>query len=199
MIIDLSIILIIALFTFIGYKKGLVKMAIRILAFFIAIIISFVLYKTVGNMIIKNTNIDETIENAISSKVFGENYEEKTKNLPDALVETGNDKIEDTVATITEKTIYVVTFILLFVASKIALRIVTLITDVITKLPIIKQFDKAGGLIFGFAKGAVVIIAIFAIISVASPMIDEKYIDEINKGILASELYNNNLLLKIIK
>lgn len=199
MIIDLSIILIIALFTFIGYKKGLVKMAIRILAFFIAIIISFTLYGTVGRAIIDNTNIDENLESIISSKIFNENYEEKTKNLPDALVETGNEKIEDTVATITEKTIYVVTFILLFVASKIALRIVTLITDVITKLPIIKQFDKAGGLIFGFAKGAVVIIAIFAIISVASPMIDEKYIDEINKGILASELYNNNILLKIIK
>lgn len=199
MIIDLSIILIIALFTFIGYKKGLVKMAIRILAFFIAIIISFTLYKTVGNMIIKNTDIDETIEKTISSKIFNENYEEKTKNLPETLVETGNDKIEDTVDSITEKTIYVITFILLFVVSKIALRIVTLITDVITKLPIIKQFDKTGGLIFGFAKGTAVIIAVFAIISVISPMIDEKYIDEINRGILASELYNNNLLLKIIK
>ena len=65
MILDLVIILVIAIFTFLGYKKGLVKTAISILSFFIALIISIMLYKTVGNMIINNTEIDEVIVRSI--------------------------------------------------------------------------------------------------------------------------------------
>ena len=69
MVLDLIIILVILLFTFLGYRKGLVKTAISILSFLIALVISIMLYKTVGNIIINNTGIDERIENAISSKI----------------------------------------------------------------------------------------------------------------------------------
>jgi len=48
-IFDLIIIAIIGLATFIGYKQGLVKAAIKILSFFIAIIVALVLYKPISN------------------------------------------------------------------------------------------------------------------------------------------------------
>ena len=42
-VLDLIVILIIALFTFIGYKQGLIKTAIKITSFFIAMIIALIL------------------------------------------------------------------------------------------------------------------------------------------------------------
>lgn len=199
MVLDLIVILVIALFTFIGYKQGLVKTAIKILAFFIALIVSLMLYKTIGNVIMKNTQVDEQIQNTIVSKVLPEDYEEKLEILPDALVESGETTVNELAKNVTEKIIYGVVFIVLFVVLKIALKFVTLLTDLITKLPVIKQFDKTGGIVYGVAKGFIIVTVIFAVISLISPMLDAKYINAINNSYLSAMLYNHNLLIGLIK
>lgn len=199
MILDLIVILVIALFTFIGYKQGLVKTAIKILAFFIALVVSLMLYKTIGNVIMKNTQVDEQIQNTIVSKVLPEDYEEKLEVLPDALVESGETTVNELAKNVTEKIIYGVVFIVLFVVLKIALKFVTLLTDLITKLPVIKQFDKTGGIVYGVAKGFIIVTVIFAVISLISPMLDAKYINAINNSYLSAMLYNHNLLIGLIK
>lgn len=199
MVLDLIVILVIALFTFIGYKQGLVKTAIKILAFFIALVVSLMLYKTIGNVIMKNTQVDEQIQNTIVSKVLPEDYEEKLEILPDALVESGETTVNELAKNVTEKIIYGVVFIVLFVVLKIALKFVTLLTDLITKLPVIKQFDKTGGIVYGLAKGFIIVTVIFAVISLISPMLDAKYINAINNSYLSAMLYNHNLLIGLIK
>ena len=142
MLLDLIIILVILLFTFLGYRKGLVKTAISILSFLIALVISIMLYKTVGNIIINNTQIDENIEKTISSKITIDDLEEKYEILPDSLVEAGETTINDLARALSEKKIYIVSFIVLFIALKIALIFVKLLAGIITKIPVIKQFDK---------------------------------------------------------
>ncbi len=199
MLLDLIIVLIVILFTFIGYKRGLVKTAINILSFFIALIISIALYKTVGNIVINNTEIDERIEATITSKIITEEYEEKYEMLPNGLIETGEKTVNDMTKALTEKIIYIGAFIILFIALKIALIFVKVLADLITKLPIIKQFDKTGGIIYGLAKGILIVTVIFAVISLTSPMINEKYINTINNSVIGSLLYNHNLLIGLIK
>ena len=144
MILDLVIILVILLFTFLGYKKGLVKTAISILSFCIALIISIMLYKTVGNIVINNTEIDEKIENAISSKITIEDLEEKYEILPDSFIETSENTVNDLVKSLSYKIIYIATFIILFIILKIALIFAKFLAGIITRIPIIKQFDKLG-------------------------------------------------------
>lgn len=199
MILDLGIILVIALFTFIGYKQGLVKTAIKILSFIIALVISMMLYKAIGNIIITNTLIDEKIEDTIVSKALPENYEEKLAILPKSLIESGETTINDLAKVVSSKAIYAVVFVVLFIVLRLLLKLVTLLTDLITKLPVIKQFDKTGGFIYGLAKGIVIVTVIFAIISLIAPMLDEQYITTINKAYIASALYNHNLLIELIK
>ena len=100
------------------------------------------LYKTVGNIVINNTQIDENIENTISSKIKIEDLEEKYEILPENLVEAGETTINDLARSLTEKIIYIVSFIVLFIALKIALIFVKFLAGIITKIPVIKQFDK---------------------------------------------------------
>lgn len=199
MILDIIVLLIIALFTFLGYKQGLVKTIIKIFAFFIALFVAISFYKLVGNVIINNTGLDEKIERKIISKVLPENYEEKISILPNSMVEAGEQSINSLAVNISHKIIYYTTFLVLFLIIKIALKFFTIFADIITKLPIIKQLDKTGGIVYGLAKGFVIVTAIFAVISLISPIIDVKYINTIEKSYLSKILYKHNLIIGLIK
>ena len=60
-ILDIILVAIIALNIFICYKKGLVKLAVGLIAVAAAIILALILYKPVSNLIIENTEIDENV------------------------------------------------------------------------------------------------------------------------------------------
>ena len=64
-LIDIILIAIVLLSTFLGYKKGLVKLATKLFAGIIAIIVTIAIYKPVSGIIINNTQIDEKIEQII--------------------------------------------------------------------------------------------------------------------------------------
>ncbi|NLC88194.1 MAG: CvpA family protein [Clostridiaceae bacterium] len=214
-IIDLIIIAIVGICVFFGYKKGLTKSVIKILSFIIAIAVAAILFKPVSNIIIDNTQIDETIKQSVVNIVkedVKENGEVKEDtDLPKTMVEYINKSVEtavqDTKETIVENaangiavtSINVGVAILLFIIVRVLLIFVSALSKIITDLPIIKQFDKTGGLLYGLVKSLVIILVIFALISFISPLIGETgIITEINKSFIGSILYNNNLLLKII-
>lgn len=89
--------------------------------------------------------------------------------------------------------------ILLFFVARILLTFVKAITDLITRLPIIKQFDKAGGIIFGGIQGLLIVFVVLAIITFIAPIIANYTITTlIGQSYLGNILYNNNLLLNII-
>ena len=71
-ILDIILVAIIALNIFICYKKGLVKLAVGLIAVAAAIILALILYKPVSNLIIENTEIDENIEQAIINNFSGD-------------------------------------------------------------------------------------------------------------------------------
>lgn len=146
-IIDLILIGIVALFTFIGYKQGLVKAAIKILSFFIAIIVALTIYKPVSGIIIKNTSIDDNIKNAIVEKMGAQNSEENQEvkiedNLTSKIVGEVNTTVNEIATAFSIKLIETATLLLIFVLIKIALKFVTILTDLITKIPLIKQINK---------------------------------------------------------
>lgn len=214
-IIDLIIVAIIALCIFLGYKKGLTQCIIKIFSFIIALVVAFILFKPVSNFVVQNTQIDETIKEAVVN-VVKEDVEETGKvkednNLPKAMVDYINENIENAVNETKENivevaaegiataTINVGVAILLFIVVRVALIFVSILSKIITDLPVVKQFDKAGGIIYGVLKSFVIIFVIFGLISFISPMIEQTgIIVAINKSFIGSILYNNNLLLKII-
>jgi uncharacterized membrane protein required for colicin V production len=215
LIIDLIILAFVLLCVFFGYKKGLTKCVIKILAFVIAIVIAAIFFKPISNIVIEKTQIDDNIKNSIISLVQND-VEETGKvseetDLPQSMVNYINESIDNSInevkTTVVENTadqisktvINVGVAIILFVLARIALIFVSALSSIITDLPIIKQFDKIGGIAYGLIEALVIIFIILAIISFISPMIEGSgLIVAINKSILGSALYNNNLLLNII-
>ena len=79
------------------------------------------------------------------------------------------------------------------------LIIVGLFANQITKLPVIRQADKIGGVVYGAVEGMVIVYMVLGIISLASVIwSDNILITAITKSAIGEMLYNNNIILKIV-
>ena len=144
---DLIVIAIIALCTFLGYKQGLVKAAIKILSFFIAIIVALILYKPLSNIVINNTEIDDNIKNTIIEKIKPEGVEQDAEvsieeGLTKKIIGEADNTVEEIANAFSVKLIEISVLLILFIIIKIVLRFITALTDLITNLPILKQINK---------------------------------------------------------
>ena len=170
---------------------------------------AFVLYKPVANLIIENTKIDDNIRETITASFSKNDNTENNKkeNMPSTMVENISGEIEQAAeevkATAIEETtkaiINVASAILVFIAAKLILFIVSLFVNQITKLPIIKQVDKIGGIIYGLVEGMVIVYIVLSIISLASVIwANNSIVTAVTKSALGNVLYNNNIILKLL-
>ena len=195
-VVDLIIVAIIALSTFLAYKKGLVALAIKLCAVIIALVVTLLLYKPISNLIINATNIDETIQNAIlekSTEVIkdGDSEEDLTKQVV-SQVATG--QIAQTARDISIQVINTAVIIILFFAIKFALRFVTAIANKVAKMPIINQFNKIGGFAYGLIRGFVIVYACLLIIGFAGQINKNNYFSEsVEQSTLGKMMYENNV------
>lgn len=222
-IVDIIILLIMAICIFFGYKKGLIRVAVNILGFFIALLIALILYTPISNFIINHTPIEETLQEAISgtvkSYVIKENEEEikneeTTDNSPKVMTDyingfiekekqnvqqTEKEIIDNVSKTVAINLIKIAVGILVFIIAKIALIFVKVLAKLISNLPIIGQFNKLGGAIYGILQGLLVIYILFAVLSVFAPTMEESgLLTAVNSSTIGSIMYNNNIILKIV-
>lgn len=213
-VLDILILLILVINVFVGYKKGLIKLAVSLVAVLISIIITLILYKPVSNLIIDNTQIDEKIESTIikNSTDNHENEEaeqtEETKKeyseiiekyIQDAVVETKDNIIESVASTLSIKIINVAVMIMIFIIIRLLLILLVFFADMLAKLPILKQFNEIGGIIYGAIKGIIIIYVMLAIVFFVVYLTNSIEIsDIINKTIITKFMYNNNIILNII-
>lgn len=215
-LLDLIVIGIILLSTFLGYKKGLIGVAFKIASFIIAVIITLILYKPVSNIIIKNTTWDDNIQTTIYESIAGTNIEEGQKitkeetNLPSVVVNYINDGIEETIQETKENVaqivsqnlaksiIQIITMLAIFIIARIALIFAKVLLEAIAELPLIKQFNEAGGILYGILRGAVMIFVLLAIASFVLPMINQTTIlSAIEQSFVTKFLYNHNIILML--
>lgn len=211
-IIDLVIIAIITLCIIIGYIKGLTGSLVKILSFILSLVIAFILFVPVSNFVINHTQIDDNIERTIRQSIIDDkNKEEKNKTMPTAITDYISQKVEEaadgaketivdnTAKDVAQTIVKAGTWVALFIIARIALILLRFVTSLITKLPVIKQFDKLGGIVYGLVEGLIITYTALALISFISPMTKNNSLSEnIQKSYVGSKMYNNNLLLNII-
>lgn len=222
-VVDIVILAIMLVCVFFGYKKGLVGVTVNILGFFIALLIALLLYTPISNFVINNTslqpNLKEGISDTVKSYVIKDNEtntenEEIEDNSPKVIKDyingfiqkqkegvqrTEAEIIDNVSETLSINIIKVAVGIAVFLISKIALIFVKALAKLITKLPIIGQFDKLGGVIYGVLQGLLIIYIILALISLFAPATENSTILEaINSSIVGKMMYNNNIILKFI-
>ena len=195
-IVDLIIVAFILISVFLGYKKGLVELGMKLFAFIIAIVLTFILYRPIGNLVVNTTQVDETIQNKITAKVEEIIDTGDTEEPANQLIESAkNGMLPQASRTMAINIVYGGVMIILFIALRIGLMFIKILANAIAKLPILKQFNKAGGVIYGFVRGVIVTYVALTIISFVGTINPENAVQKsIDESALAKTMSNYNLL-----
>lgn len=204
-VIDIILVLIVAFSAFLGYKKGLVELGAKLFAGIIAIVITLIIYKPVGNIVIKNTSIDEKIENTILEKttnVIDENSKiSDNKYIQDAsdnaVSQVKEEVIPEQARNIAVNVVYVATALILFIVSKIVLSIVISLANAVASLPILKQFNEIGGFLYGLVRGAIISFVLILVIGTVAKLNPNGSLSKnVESTYLLKEVYDNVVKIK---
>lgn len=198
-IIDIILIAILILSTFLGYKKGLVKLGAKLFAGIIAIILTLILYRPVANAIIKNTPIEDKIKNVIveNESNFIKEENENTNEISTQITNQVTNQVKNEILpgeaeNIAKGVVYALTAIILFVVVKIILSIVVSLIDGIAKLPILKQFNEVGGMAYGIVRGLLIICIAVLLMGVYTKIKPESTLNtKIQASFITKILYEN--------
>lgn len=190
-IIDIVLIVIVLLSAFLGYKKGLVKLGAKLFAGIIAIIVTIIVYKPISEMIINNTSIDEKIEDAIiqnTTNIINEN--EQMQN--DITNQLENNILPEQAENISKNVVYVITALVLFIFVKIILSIIISLMDFVANLPILKEFNEIGGIIYGIVRGILIVCVCILLMGVYTKINPESTLNSnIQNSKLTKIIYEN--------
>lgn len=194
-VIDLIVTFFVLSSIFYGYKKGLAKVGLRMLGFLIGILITFILYKPISMMIIENTTIDEMIQDKIINNI-GIKQDVQENNLEKNIINnTQENMLSELAKPLSYNLIYISVMFLLFIISKIVLLFISSLTDVVTSIPIINQFNKIGGILYGIIVSFFVIDVVLLIISFATRYnFNNQIYNIINSTYITKVLYEYNIL-----
>jgi len=206
-ILDVVIIAILLLSIFIGYKRGLINVIFNLCAFILAIVITWILYTPVSNYVINNTGLDESIKSVVIKNGVAEEDSKETENnnefiekyVSKSIKNAKNNMVKSSADVIAEKTVAIIVAIGLFIVVRIALILLKFVINGIANLPLIKQFNEVGGLIYGAISGMFVIYLLLAICFLLMSVNNiEAVTNTIDSSFVTKFLYNNNIILNVI-
>lgn len=225
--IDILILAIIGLSAYRAYSKGFIITIFNLVSLILTIVLAVQLYPVGSKLLVDNTKLDETIKSSVSKtlkledkkQIKESNTLEDQRKVIDSLplpkkikekLEIDNNpevynilhvnNFNDYVGRyITQIVLNALSFLIIFIIILIALKIAVNILDIISKLPILNSCNKLLGLITGVILGVLRIWFVFVILTFMSASSFAVIIFEsINNSVLASILYNNNVLLDVI-
>lgn len=225
---DLGVFIIIAFFTIIGFNVGLFVSIFKLASYFIAIWFALRLYPNVTAAIME-TRAYESIKTAIGenflrprAEAIMEKGEDAIGNFFNTIVESiplpefvkeyilqympetgASTDIDAVVENISSKmaefAVSIFSLVAIFIAVKIALVIFRHLLEGVTKLPVVKQVDKAGGLLLGAAEGVLTVYFLMALLMLFNTTETFGQIHGwIESSMFASRFFENNFIIEIM-
>ena len=212
MVIDILLILVIALSAFIGYKKGFVKVIVKLGTFLIALVLAFLLQSSVAKFIGEDIGFKNTISTTVQNKLSDyAKSKEDDKNTDIKMLEKTIDEInsaaEEKKAEVIQKwannisdfILKGLSFIIIFFTVAIVMGIISLILNTVVKLPVLNTLNGVLGLGSAVILMAFRIMILLTIIYFMSPLeIVEPVINYINTSCITKLLYENNIIVSIL-
>ena len=194
LLVDFIIVAIIILSAFLAYRKGLITLAIQLVAVIIAIVITLILYKPVSNLIVNVTNIDETIQDAILEEAndIMTNDEEGSNQIVETIQ---NNMLPETARTISINIIEGVVILILYILIRIGLKFVTALANLVSKLPILNQVNKLGGLIYGILRGVLLVYILLLLVNLSGAIEPQNQVySSVQESYIGKVMNENNIL-----
>ncbi|WP_432409727.1 CvpA family protein [Wukongibacter sp. M2B1] len=223
---DICVIIIIATNAIRGLGVGLVISLFNIASYIVAGIVAKLYYPSLSKFVIENTNwalkVQEFVlknmkfssADALQAQSGGYESIFEAMNLPRALQTVFfqsdffteySDGVFQNINVyisqmITKTIVDLLCIIIIFFVAKLVLGIACNILNGIASLPIIKQFNRLGGLILGVLKGIIIIYIFTAImIPIASIFPNSSLVNTLETSSITRVFYDYNILLYMIK
>ena len=148
-IIDVIISLTIGLTALIGYHRGFVLSFLGLIKIFLSIFIARITYPYAMNFISQNTRIYNSLNDFIYPKIMD--------------LTSGQGLFS--AATISDLIIRLFIILVLYFVINIILSIIIRSIDSLFKLPVLNTLNKTAGLLFGLAKGTLIVFLIYALLT----------------------------------
>lgn len=212
-LIDFLVIAVMLLCIFVGYKRGLIKVAVKIVAIVLSIIFALIFYRAIASLIINATTIDDRICDVIYEKIKDVDFanindEEKENNtilkISEKYIDEAINNSKDNAARyvsdqLTLTIIQILSFIVFLIIVRLIFIGLNVIADLIGNFPIIKQFNVSGGIIYGIIEGFLIVNLVFAVLYILNPIcLDGKIEKTIEKSKLGNMIYENNVIVDVI-
>ena len=180
-LLDVILIAILVLFAFAGYKRGLIQTVFKLVSFFVAIVLSYLLYPYVSQTLRQTpvfAILKANIEDAMNLRGVVESHAAQTQtdlinslslpavlrdalhlnNTPDVYELLNVRSIEDYISSFFSNiTLNVMSMVLVFILVWLVMRLIGGALNIVSKLPVINLFNRAGGLVAGLAMGLLIV------------------------------------------
>lgn len=212
---------ILVVMTFVGYKKGLIKMVLSMISLLVTIIAVSIVTPVISDVIKTNTSIMTKIETAVDERLtidetaldgmepdvidsleLPEVIKElmKDSDTIEKYKEMGIQSFNTYVVTLVANTIFnVIVFVVSFAIVYIVVRIVFAAINLISKLPVIHQVNTLAGTALGLVEGVIIVWIFFAVVTMfGSTEFGMDVFAQINANEFLAFVYNNNLIMKYL-
>lgn len=195
-IIPIALVLILA---YTGYKKGFMYMIYSFASFFVSIIIAWLLYGRVSELL--------TLMGAdqwLTASLFGDIQLLDTEELPSylqSMVESGQLSLMDAMNTkLVDLILNVLSFVIVVILTWIIVQIIKKAIRLVSNTPIIGTVDRLSGGALGATEGILLILIVLSVIYACTSLLDNKAItDCIDNSYILKFLYENNPIIKMIE
>ena len=220
---DISVLVIIVVFTAIGMRNGFLYSVFRLLSYILSVIFAIKFYPVLSAMLQKTviyTNIKASVISGIVKQqaADGVSLQERTVQsivdglklpgfIKEAIIESvgkkdvlGFQKITEAIGSeIATLVINILSMILIYLIIRFGLIFARVIIKTIAKLPVFKQLDKAGGFVLGAIEGIFIVYILCAILVLFSAFPKfSPVIDSVQKSQFASYFYQNNFIVSFL-
>ena len=186
---DIVVIAIVAILALIGWNSGLIKAIFHLGYYLISVVIALFLYPWLTGIVMAS-RFAVWLETEII-------YPAIVNNAPvPALLRKAADAVASNTATgLTKVIISIICFVAAFIIVRIGLKFTVRLLDKIAKLPVLNIVNKVGGLAVGALNGVLVV---YIALAIAAVFVNPDVVGFINRSTIASHMFNENILLKLL-
>lgn len=202
-LVDILVVLLVVLGAFSGHKKGLVGILVGFAALILSIVLAFMFQSVVADAIY-DTGLGQSVAGIAKNNMQdmmknGENVDKSIygKVLSNAVTDDNLTVASENISRFVMKGL---SFIAIFLIVRIICYILQMILNVVFNLPILSTVNGIGGTVVGGLSVLIKIWIVLALISFVSPLpMFDSIVSYIDKTFLVKLLYNNNLLVAVVK
>lgn len=212
--IDLLVLMLMVLSTYLGYKKGFLKTITGLISIILSLVLAVTLYPCVEEFIMDTpvySTVYENVQEHITTPDVESNkisdYGAGTLNLPrnflSKMQKNANDTQKDIAVSIAESTansaVKILSMLAVFLLARLLIFLALLIFGFIKKLPLIGWSDRMLGLLFGFVRGFLLVYLLLTLITVSAHFKSDNFMAKaVKQSEFAKIMYNNNVFLDFV-